>query len=92
MNIFDFEDQEFGIKGVNREEIKLLKKLCDEYGQIPYHGAEKINYYYPYEFSEKEWVNHTKNCDKIVGEILERIKYLPEKIECFDWWEMESTN
>jgi len=26
MNIFDFEDQEFGIKGVNKEEIKLLKK------------------------------------------------------------------
>jgi hypothetical protein len=33
---------------------------------------------------------HTKNCDNIVREILERVKFLPDKIEHFDWWEMDS--
>ncbi len=90
MNIFDFEHHEFGIKGVTQEDIELLKKLCDEVGQIPHSGADVKHYRYAYEFSPQEWETHTHNCDKIVGEILERVKYLPDKIEHFDWWEMDN--
>lgn len=89
MNIFDFEHPEFGIKGVTQEEIESLRKFCDKSGQLPYHGA-KIKYYrYENAFTNEEWNEHTKECDALVNKILERVKYLPDKIEHFDWWEMD---
>lgn len=90
MNIFDFENPEFGIKGVTQEEIESLKKLCDNSGQIPHENANIKYFRYNREFSQSEWSEHTKLCDKIVLGILERVKYLPDKIEHFDWWEMDS--
>lgn len=89
MNIFDFEHPEFGIKGVTPEEIELIKGICDNSGQIPFHGAKMKSYKYNRIFSQEEWDEHTKACDKLVNEILERVKFLPDKIEHFDWWEMD---
>ena len=48
------------------------------------------NYRYDKIFTYEEWVEHAKKCDSIVNAILERVKYLPDKIDHFDWWEMDS--
>ena len=90
MNVSYFEDDEFGIKGVTKEDIELVKSICDNDGRIPSSGSLLEEYKYQRFFSDEEWLMHTKNCDNIVGEILERVKFLPDKIEHFDWWEMDS--
>ena len=90
MNISYFEDEEFGIKGVTKEEIELVKSMCDDDGNIPSFGSLLEQYKYQRFFSEEEWLVHTKNCDNIIKEILKRVKFLPDKIEHFDWWEMDS--
>jgi hypothetical protein len=90
MNVSYFEDDEFGIKGVTKEEIELVKSICDNDGRIPSSGSLLEEYKYQRFFSDEEWLMHTKNCDNIVREILERVKFLPDKIEHFDWWEMDS--
>lgn len=86
MNIIDFEHPEFGIKGVTQDDINLLKTLCDELGQIPFFRSNIKNYKYNRNFSEEEWQQHTKNCDTVVNSILDRVKFLPDKIDHFDWW------
>ena len=90
MNVSYFEDGEFGIKGVTKEDIELVKSICDNDGRIPSSGSLLEEYKYQRFFSDEEWLMHTKNCDNIVREILERVKFLPDKIEHFDWWEMDS--
>ena len=90
MNVSYFEDDEFGIKGVTKEDIELVKSICDNDGRIPSSGSLLEEYKYQRFFSDEEWLMHTKNCDNIVREILERVKFLPDKIEHFDWWEMDS--
>jgi hypothetical protein len=90
MNVSYFEDDEFGIKGVTKEEIELVKSICDNDGRIPSSGSLLEEYKYQRLFSDEEWLMHTKNCDNIAREILERVKFLPDKIEHFDWWEMDS--
>jgi hypothetical protein len=90
MNVSYFEDDEFGIKGVTKEDIELVKSICDNDGRIPSLGSLLEEYKYQRFFSDEEWLMHTKNCDNIVREILERVKFLPDKIEHFDWWEMDS--
>ena len=89
MNVSYFEDDEFGIKGVTKEDIELVKSICDNDGSIPSLGSLLEEYKYQRFFSDEEWLMHTKNCDNIVREILERVKFLPDKIEHFDWWEMD---
>jgi len=90
MNIIDFDHPEFGIKGVTQEEIESLKKVCDLNGRIPFYGEKLENYKYDFVFSSQEWEEHTKKCDMLVNSILERVKFLPDKIEHFDWWEMDT--
>jgi hypothetical protein len=90
MNVSYFEDDEFGIKGVTKEDIELVKSICDNDGRVPSSGSLLEEYKYQRFFSDEEWLMHTKNCDNIVREILERVKFLPDKIEHFDWWEMDS--
>jgi hypothetical protein len=90
MNVSYFEDDEFGIKGVTKEDIELVKSICDNDGRIPSSGSLLEEYKYQRFFSDEEWLMHTRNCDNIVREILERVKFLPDKIEHFDWWEMDS--
>jgi hypothetical protein len=89
MNVSYFEDDEFGIKGVTKEDIELVKSICDNDGRIPSSGSLLEEYKYQRFFSDEEWLMHTRNCDNIVREILERVKFLPDKIEHFDWWEMD---
>jgi len=89
MHISHFNDPFFGIKGVTNEEIDKLNKLCDKHGQIPFSGADIKHYYYAYEFSEEEWKCHIDMCEALVKEVLVRVKYLPDKIDHFDWWELD---
>jgi|694.fasta_scaffold144833_6 hypothetical protein len=89
MNIFDFEDQEFGIKGVTQDEIDHLRCFCDDNGMIPYYSNNINDFKYSRNFSEEEWYKHTEKCQKLINQIFERIKYLPDIVESFDWWEME---
>jgi hypothetical protein len=89
MNIFDFEHPEFGIKGVTQYEVESLRKFCDINGKVPYFGAKITHFKYDRQFTQEEWDEHTKSCDNLVRQILERVKFLPDKIDHFDWWEMD---